>query len=372
MTALRNILRLPRATHSARLECWLGSECVEQMSRAWRGYHGPDPMPLANVPGAVCVTNDGDFVGPIAAGRFANLVDYYATRWRGAMRRSARRSQYTLHALSSVSDALAEMAAGKGQIFPIAKTGATGVVGISNTLWDVAGQPSAGSTSAAPGGSSPDNTTAGGLKQSDASGGDTLQFAGAAIAADSAVRTLLLYDRFFQVNHNIATDPQTVSGTPTRYQDTTAKGNFITVHVTTGLGAGTPTYAITYVDQDGNTAEAATAQTIVGSAIARRFPFAATVGSGWYYPLNSGDTGVRAITNLNLSATSTGNLDVVLGKPIAMIPCPAAGLAVPVDGTISPWMAQRIVAAACLALLEMTRSSTTATNYAGSIALLSG
>lgn len=374
MKTLKNILRLPRSTHSGRLERWLGAEAVEQMSRMWRGYHGPDPMPLANVPGGVFVTNDGDFVGPIAGGGIGNLVDYYAGRYRSAVLRAARRSQSTLHGFSSVSDLLSEITTGgKLQVFPIAKAGVTGVVGVANSLWDVGNQPSAGGTSAAPAGSTPDNTTAGGLKQSNAAGGDTLHFLGAQVFPDAAVRTLLLYDRFFQVNHDMTVDPRTVTGVSSRYQDTTAKGAFITHLVTTVLPAATPTYTITYIDQDGNTAEAASAQTIVSGAIARRFPYAAAVGAGWYIPLNSGDTGVRAVTNLDLSAAmASGATDVVLGKPIAMIPCPTAGVAVPVDASISPMMAVKVVDNACLALLEMSRNSTGATNYGGLIWLGSG
>lgn len=361
-----------RSTHSQKLERWLGREGVEEVSRMWRGYHGPDPIPIANVPGRVYATNDGDFVGAIKGGYFASLADYWSQKVNRVARRAVNSS--VLHAgFSSVSDMISEITTGgKLQVSPIAKAGVTGVSAVSNTLWDVGNQPSAGSTSAAPGGSSPDNTTTGGLKQSNPAGGDGLYFMGANIFGDTGNRTLLLYDRFFQVNHNIATDPQAVSGTPTRYQSTAAKGAFITVHVTTALGAGTPTYEITYVDQDGNAAEASATQTIVGSSIARRFPFAATVGAGWYFPLNAGDTGARSITNLNLSAASTGNVDVVLGKPIATIPIVAAGVAVPVDATLSPWMMVTITDSACLALLEMTRNSTTATNYGGVIFLGSG
>lgn len=362
-----------RSTHSQKLERWLGREGVEEISRLWRGYHGPDPIPVANVPGRVYATNDGDFVGAIKGGYFASLADYWSQKVNRVARRAVNRS--VLHAgFSSVSDMVSEITTGgKLQVRPIAKAGVTGVSAVANSLWDVGNQPSAGGTSAAPAGSSPDNTTAGGLQQSNAAGGDSLYFMGANIFGDTGNRTLLLYDRFFQVNHDMTVDPRTVTGVPTRYQSTAAKGAFITHLVTTVLPAATPTYEITYVDQDGNAAEAAAVQTIVSGSIARRFPYAATVGAGWYYPLNAGDIGVRSVTNLNLSAAmASGATDVVLGKPIATIPIVAAGVAVPVDATLSPWMMVNIVDNACLALLEMTRNSTTATNYGGLIYLGSG
>jgi hypothetical protein len=204
-----------------------------------------------------------------------------------------------------------------------------------------------------------------------ATGGDTMYFLGATMVPTVGNNLLLLYDRYFQGNHNLATTPQTISGTPTRYQSTAAHNTFLSLHVTTALGAGTPTYTVTYVDQNGNTAEAAAAQTIAASAIARRFPFAATVGNGWFIPLNSGDRGARALTNIALSAASTGNADIILGKPIAWIPQPIANMPIKMDGTLSPLDLASIADNACLAFLEINKGATTATSYSGSLTLCS-
>ncbi len=369
-----NILRGGRTPHSGQIERWLGAD-AERLSAAMRGFHGPDPIPVANVPGALCATNDGDFVGRILSGKEACLADLLRDtvrrRQQAARLLMARRTKQ-LGGFASLSDLISEMTNGKAQYLTVAKTGVTGVANIANSLWDVGAQPPAGGTSAAGAGSSPTNTTTGGLQQANPSGGDTLHFIGATITPTVGNNLLLMYDRFFQVNHNIATDPQAISGTPTRYQSAAAAGAFITVFVTTALGSGTPTYTIQYIDQSGNSAENAAAQTIVGSSIARRFPFAASVGNGWFIPLNSGDTGVREIENLDLSAASTGNVDVVLGKPLVWIPQGVANFPMIIDGINSAMNLVEIVSNACLAFMEINKGATTATSYSGQIVLCSG
>ena len=146
----------------------------------------------------------------------------------------------------------------------------------------------------------------------------------------------------------------------------------ISAFVTTVLGAGTPTYTISYVDQDGNAAEAAAAQTIVTVAIVRRFPFAATVGNGWFIPLNSTDTGVRRITNLDLSAASTGKLQVSINKPLVWVPIPFANMPVIVDGINSAFNLVQVTDSSALQFIEINKGATTATSYNGQIVMVAG
>lgn len=360
--------------HSGHLERWIGANACEQVSAAMRGSHF-DPIQFAVGDGSVFVGRDGDFSGRMGWGYFASYNDWIADRQAAIQRLRrvyARRGWKQNGTLTGRDSMIAAISGGKSQMVGLGKTGVTGVANISNSLWDVGAQPAAGSTSAAGAGSSPTNATTGGFLYDNASGGDTMHFLGCTVVPTVGNNLLLLYDRFFQVNHNIATDPQAISGTPTRYQDTTAKNTFLSVFVTTALGAGTPTLTISYVDDAGNTAEAAAAQTIVASAIARRFPFAASVGNGWFIPLNSGDRGVRALTNSDLSAASTGNIDLVLGKPIAWIPCPVANQPIFFDATLTPACLQPIAASACLAINEINKGATTATSYSGSITVCSG
>lgn len=356
-----------RSVPSDRIERWLGTPGVEMLTQAMRGSHFTRPIQVAMLDGAVKVCSDGDFVGRMDVGQFTSYEDWAQSR---RFAQGFGPAKYQRGAITTRDSIFTAIGAGKKQTFNLAKTGVTGVANVANSLWDVGANPQAGGTSAAAAGSSPSNTTQGAIPFSNATGGDSLYFLGCTVVPTVGLNLLLLYDRYFQVNHNIATDPQAVSGVPTLYQSTAAANTFMTVFVTTALGAGTPTYTITYQDQAGNTAEAAAAQTIVGSAIARRFPFATTVGNGWFIPLNGSDTGVRNITNLDLSAGSTGNVDVVLGKPIAWIPAPIANLPFRMDGTLSPYDLESVTASSCLAFMEINKGATTATSYNGSISLL--
>ena len=335
-------LRRP-ATHAARLERWLGAETLALFKHATQG-RDLEPIPVANCPGVF--SYDGDFYGGISGGGFASL-----------------------------SDLISEMTTGgKGQLLNFSKTGITAIVGVAADLWRDAGIP--GASPAAAGfaaGESPDNTSAYGLGQTNATGGDTLHFINGWVMPTVGANLVLLYDRFYQGNHTMTVDPQSVTGVPGRYQSTDAKGCFIGQFVTTILPAATPTYTVTYMDQDGNTAENAAAQTIVSGAIVGRFPYALTVGGGWRIPLNAGDTGVRKITNLDLSAAmASGACDVFLGKPIAWLPAPIANIPYVVDGVNSFLSLTRVYDGACLALMEVAKGAVTATTYTGSIMLASG
>lgn len=363
------------SVHSDRLERWLGVESVRGLSQAMAGSYF-DPIQVAILDGSVKVARDGDFVSRkrFEHGYFAGYADLAEDMQRIKRRQALARMGRGLKqggAITGINSIYTAIGAGKRQDMLFAKAGVTGVANIANTLWDVGSSPAAGSTSAAPGGSSPTNTTTGGLLYDDAGGGDTMYFIGASLVSTVGNNFLLMYDRFFQVNHNIATDPQAISGTPTRYQSTAARNTFLTIAVTTALGAGTPTLTISYVDSEGNTAEAAAAQTIAASSIARRFPFAASVGNGWHIPLNAGDRGIRALTDSNLSAASTGNIDLVLGKPIAWIPMPVANMPINMDATLSPRDLVEIAADACIAFMEVNKGATSATSYSGGITLCS-
>jgi hypothetical protein len=364
--------------HTQRLERWLGAEQVAELSFRMAGYHG-GPIPIANLPGNVFVHKDGNFSGQIYGGRFTSLADVVESahrRVRRAVRRAAQSS--TVHTgFSSVADLVAKAKAGNRQEFVISKAGGAGIASAANSLWDVGTNPPAGgAATAAPGGHSPDNTTLGGLKQVNPGGGDTLHFTGTTIVMSTGgtvIPTLLLYDRFFACNHDMTVDPRTVTGVPTRYQSTASKNTFITVFVTTVLPAATPTYTITYMDQDGNTAEAAAAQTIASGAVVGRFPFSVLIGNGWFIPLNTPDSGVRKITNLDLSAAmASGFVDVVLCKPYVWIPCPLPGYPTIIDGINSCFNMVQITDSSCLALMEVQKSQPTAANYNGTLSLVAG
>lgn len=369
-------LRLGRSTHSQRIERWLGAEQAEHLSAKMRGFYWP--IPVANVPGKIYLTPDGDYVGEIDGGRESSLEQKIHDIVRRERRRRFARTALRARqhgGFASLSDLIAEATTGgKLQTFNVAKAGVTGVANTANSLWDVGAAPEAGTITSATE-FRPDNTTSGGLKQANAAGGDTLHFVSATMVGTVAANTLLLVDRFSYYCHNIATQsPSGLFGTvPTRYQDSTAAGAFIHAFVTTALGGTVGTYQITYTDEAGNS-QSNTAQSLVSASIARRFPFApASVGNGWFLPLASGDVGVRKITAITQSvATGTGVIDVGTSKPLVWIPCPIANMPIIVDGINGAFNMVKIVDGACLAFMEVNKGATTATSYNGQVVLCSG
>lgn len=363
---------LYRPIHAQRAERWLGADLYQSVLQA--NHHWPCPL-LAEMGGPVWAYRDS-IIGRSTVGRFASFADMLYERSKGILRRAARKAgdPSRLNIFTSLSDIIAEASAGKQQMLTFTKAGTAGVVGVMNSLARVGASPAGQTTAAAfAAGESPTQTTPAGLGLPfvNPTGGDTLHLVSATIYSTVASQYLLLYDRFYQGNWNIATTPQTVSGTPTRYQDTTSRGAFVSAEVSTALGAGTPTVDVTYVDQDGNTAEATTSDlTIAASAVVNRFPHA---GPDWQYRLNSGDSGVRAITNLALSAASTGNLNVFLGKQIAAIPLPAlANQGTSMSFINAAFNLAEIPSNACLCLLELNKPTTGATSYSGSFVAVSG
>jgi hypothetical protein len=157
-----------------------------------------------------------------------------------------------------------------------------------------------------------------------------------------------------------------VSGTPTRYTSTDAKGSFCNLEVTTGLGTTAHNATITYVDQDGNTAEAGSAQAVTVSSVANRIPLAQ-----WFYALNSADSGLRNVTNIAFSAVSSGVSNVVVGHPLIFIPQPVANVMVVLDGINSAFNLIEVEIDGCLAFLAL-QGAATATTYQGQIILVSG
>jgi hypothetical protein len=327
-------------THTARLERWLGPDCLQHLIDGSRGmYH---PIPVANVPGKL-FTYDGEVYGTIQGGT----------------------------GFSSLSDLISESTSGgKRQDFQFSKVGSLAVTLAWASLWNVGSNPTAGAApSAIPGGSVPTNGTAGGLKQTDPAGSDTLHFTTAFAQGSTAPNTLLLYDRIFHAASvlHTTTSAQAVSGVPTRYTLTAAKGNFAFLEVTTQLSNTAHNITVTYVDQDGNTAEAAAALAAIPASVVTRIPHVP-----YYIPLNSGDTGMRNVTNITMSAAlAAGVSNLVMCHPLAWLPCPVANSMMVMDGINSAFNLVEVKTGACLAFLEI-KGVASATTYNGQVILVSG
>lgn len=360
------------STHSGRLERFLGTEKVEQMSRSMRGWYGP-PIALGDVPGAVYVGADGDFRGRITAGQMSPLVDYVEQRVKRIVRQFSQAQLRQANAgFSSLSDLISEATqGGKKRSFMYQKAGASAdATGATVSLWGLGSFPSAGANAAAaPGGEAPTDATTGAYPFSNPTGGDTQHFVGGKAWANVDDRILLLYDRLFQVDKTMnSTATEAVTGVPTRYQSSTpgdadyAGGNFMFPEVGATLLPATAHNhdSILYRNQAGTDNQVAPATAGVSSMNARNIDLAPYF---WFMPLAAGDSGVMDLAQIQLSAlVATGVINWVIGHPIALFSTTTAGRIQELDGIMTAFNLTRIFDDAALALLSLTQT-TTATNF---------
>lgn len=358
-----------KSTHSDRLERWLGKDRIDYISRSMRGWYGP-PIHLLDVPGSVRVCGDGDFIGPFERGYFWSAIDAL----REAYKRAARVPPGTLYAgFASISDALARASSGEGQMRVFNKIGPTGVVAVTSSLWRVGPQPVAGTAPAnAPGGTAFTSASNGALGLANPETG-TLHLVGADVSASVINNSLLLYDLIFGCNKTMnSIAAETVTGTPTRYQNTTAGtpdyvgGNFLFIQVGgTALAATAHNWTVcTYTDQDG---ASSTMPSLVGnaSAIIDRLDHPV---QQWFAPLAAGGVGIRTLTQMQCdAAVATGVIWFMIGHPIGMMSFPVINSMLPFDWLTNRNQAPQIFNNACLAFLEPLKPATTATTYTGTV-----
>jgi hypothetical protein len=374
------------ATHSGRLERWLGKDALERVSFAMKDWYGP-PIALGGVPGKVFAHRGGDFRGELRAGYEASALDRaqdIMRRISRASRIASKRNALQLNAgFSSLGDLISEATLGaKRRDFIFQKNGPTGVVGSCHTLWRLGSWPAAGNAgAAAPGGTAHVSTDTGAFGFTNPTGGDTQHFVSAMPTASVAPNTLLLYDRLFSVAKTInSTATEAVSGTQTRYASGTSTnadyigGNFLFTEVTaTALANTAHNWTVcTYTDQ---ASAASNLPSFAGnpgavSTISDRLDMP---NGTWFAPLETGDVGIKNLTQMQCSAlVATGSLNFVIGHPIAWMPCPVANIVCPVDGINTAFNLSRIMDNACLAFLEINKPAVTATNYTGQFTTVAG
>ena len=387
-----------RATHSDRLERWLGAEQVAYLSKTFGGFYWP--IPLHGVPGNVHIMPGGDFAGEIKAGSFLSKHDGAAMVLK-KLRKAAEAKQRRFKALgtlldmirmgdkrlasvgafASVDAVIAAYTGGKGQQIMFAKTGTTGTVGGSRDLWITAGQPAAGAIgAAAAGGTVHTVSDTGSLGYKNLGAAASGHYLNWVVSASVINNSLLLYDRLFSVAAGNALNTGVeiaVTGVPTRYQSTTEGadgfigGNFAFPGTITTLGATAHTWDVgagagvgmQYKDQ-ADAASNMPVSTGVSGSTAGSIDQAAGAGS-WFAPLAAGDVGIKALTNMSASISVTGTLNWVIGHPIAVNACPIANLACLDDGVYTAINLTHIEDSACLALIELPKPATTATTYSG-------
>lgn len=377
LTVFNLVKDLP--THSSRLERWLGAETLERLSRSMLEWYGP-PIALSGVPGNVYATRGGDFHGRILEGGFVSGVDraVMSLQKRGYIDAVGRLAASPRMGFSSLSDMIAEQTAGKGRSFWYQKVGATGVVGVTNSLWGLGNLPAAGANATgAPNGDAPTDATQGAYGFVNPSSPDTQHFT-TAFAMANYVNTLMLYDRIFQVNKTMAsTVAESVTGVPTRYQGSVGaanspEGNFCFPEVGGTALAATAHNHLTcrYRNQAGTDTISFPSVAGVSSAIVRRLDLAAYL---WFMPLATNDTGVKDLDQIQLDASvATGVLNYVIGHPLAFIPIPIVNLMCIVDGINTAFNLVQIFDDAALALLEISKPATNATTYQVEIDTVAG
>ena len=346
-----------RSTHAGKLERWLGRDECERISLGMRDWYGPD-IAVAATPGIVYARKGGDFVGNIDGGGFSNLVDTARTLSRALARRQSRCFNAGFADLADLQSEATK--GGKLRTFYFEKTGPN--LGRTIDLWGASTYPAAGASGgAAPGGTAWTDASTGAHPFNNPDSGDTQHFVGGEVRAASgttAFRCHLLYDRLFSVAKTMnSTATEAVTGVPTRYQSTVstdedyAGGNFLFPTALTNLPATAHSWTVcTYLDQGGN---ASTLPSVAGvsSAAANGLDLAAPL---WFMPLEAGDTGVQALTQMQCNAAvASGTIDFSIGHPIAWLPQVGRSIQNVVNGINSAFQVTRVLDDAALALLAL-------------------
>ena len=128
------------------------------------------------------------------------------------------------------------------------------IAGRPASLWTYDGQPAAGATPTSA--AICDNTTNGGLKQTDPGGGRQ-KFLYGAWATGLVAGTLVLYDRLLHIGGLSGTtataqNVQTTTPSPALTRYTNGSGNMAWAEIYTIIGTTGSTITMSYVDQDGN------------------------------------------------------------------------------------------------------------------------
>ena len=109
---------------------------------------------------------------------------------------------------------------------------------------------------------------------------------------------------------------------------TNGDGVFLAMEISSATGAGTPLISVSYTNQSGTSGRTATnIDATAASSVA---------GSFYRIGLQAGDTGVRSVQSVTLSATWTsGTMNLVAYRPIASLDIPAASTGASIDALTS-------------------------------------
>lgn len=372
-----------RPTHGARLERWIGADKANEISLQMRDWYGP-PIAVSGVPGNVWALPGGDFGGIIKAGQFLNATEFALMKLNKRIQRFGLKNRQQCNAgFSSLSDLISAATTGGRRDFTFSKTDfLSASSGASVTTWVATGQPAPGVIgSAAPGGRATDSSTTGAMPFTNPSGGDTQHITTAYLSCSVASTALLLYDRLFDVAKTMnSTATEAVTGVPTRYQSTTATdmdyagGNFVFPEIITSIPATSHNWTVCqYTNQAGTTLQTIPSIAGVPSAVGGQVDLASTVSGQFFMPLATGDTGIKALTQMQCSALlGSGTLNFVIGHPLAWMPAPIISLICISDYINTSFNLARVFDDACLTFINVRKPGGGASVYTGQVTTVSG
>jgi hypothetical protein len=162
---------------------------------------------------------------------------------------------------------------------------------------------------------------------------------------------------------------QTLTGTPSpRY--TNGAGLRLFAVQTAVAGATAQNIALSYTDQAGNTGNALPVTVaMTASAIAGHISHSGTAANNYgpFLPLASGDTGVRNVATVTMSAANTGTFALCLARPLAYVPITTLGVAGERDLMNQLPSLPQVKDGACLVWMYFAGAATAAsTNFFGS------
>jgi hypothetical protein len=223
-------------------------------------------------------------------------------------------------AITTWDGVLANRAGGKAEDRCALYNSITTVANSWSTSFRIGGSQGVGTYTNIPGGGSKDATDLGGFNFANV-GSDEKFLLNFGVNQPSNTAYMLLVDLLVaagNINANLNTS-QTVNSTAlTRYTGTAAAGNFMTFDVTTALGATPANITVTYTNQAGTGSRSSGAQAMTASAIVMRLQ---PTTLQFMCPMQSGDTGVRSVESVQLSAAmGSGALALNIFRPLLFMP----------------------------------------------------
>lgn len=266
-------------------------------------------------------------------------------------------------AITTLDGALAGMQPARPFLYGV--TG-TMVAGRPVSSWALGGNPGAGAYNATLNGVTVDRTTTGAINFLNPVSGNSYL---ARLAGQATITGMLvLCDRLWHNGGYTITSTSAQNSTTPAWgardnaASTNGDGVLLGVEISAATGAGTPTITAGYTNQSGTAGRTAT----------NTISTVATSAARTFYPigLQAGDTGVRSVQSLTLSATWTsGTMNLVAYRPIASLELTGANTPNAIDAVTGGF--PRIMDDSCLFFLFFP-STTTTSNITGSLVWTQG